>query len=608
MEGTVVRRALAFLAITFLTTTSYAQQAEFEQLARWLEGSPYEATWHRLLGTEDLVPQLLLGPQADPEVVAGVLKRYQGPDPGLKLQPFQKVRSALAVWHRQLREADAGLARLVAKAQKRKVPPSLADEYRKRLQELQGLVSKPSEKLSFAEHRRIVATLQWLEKHQLASGLQLALRRHFVAPGAWVEVDRQMFQALLVDPEPEEVEVRETILGAAVRGQGVFRAKVQLRLVPATTRAKLVALARGEIQARTTSYQRKVRVYSRSQTRFRAVKPILVGKEGLQALPSQVHVQAETDPYAVSVGRCNCGLLQQLVWNQVYKRLPAATSEAQRKARRRIAQRIDSRVEEQLAEVNQRLQQDLLDPLEKQYRALPQIQTASSTRKLFFVARQSRFDLAPTRVPPPPVPQGADVVVKVHQALLNNTFQWVFAGRTLKREEVQQRWGDLLPPEEEEEQDWQITFARRAPIIVQFANDQFRVLIRGRQFGKRRQAMTVAVHYRIVQEQGRPKAVRVGSIQALPPGATPQTQLSGSEVALQRQLRKRFERVFGPQVLHEPIVVKNQQQEELGQLELVHLSSRNGWLVLGWKYVGRAEARSRTTPPKARLPLVALSP
>ena len=610
MEGTKFWGIVASLAATLSGTIAYSQQPEFDELARWLQGSPHEQAWHRILATEDLVPQLVLGPQADPDVVARVLRRYEGKDPGLRLKPFGRVRAALKAWLARLRQADRPLPELVQQAQGLSVPKQLAAEYRKRLQELRQLAARPPEKLSFAEHRRIVATLLWLEEHKLAPTLQLALRRRFTAPGAWVEVDQQMFRALLVDPEPEEVEIRETILGAAVRGRGVFRAHAQLRLVPSVRQGRLLALVEGEITARTTSYQRKVRVFSRSRTEFRARKPLLVKSRSVEALESQVDVQAHNRPYAVSTGGCNCGLIQRIVWNQVQKRLPAARAEAESKARRRIARRIDRRVEEQLAEVNQRLQQDLLQPLEKEYNALPLVQTATSTRRLFFAARQQRFDLAPTRVPPPASPAGADVVVKVHQALLNNTFQWVFAGRTLKREDLQQRWGDLLPPppEDEEEKDWQITFASRAPIIVQFARNQFRVLIRGRQFGKRRQAMTVSVHYRIVQERGKPKAVRVGPIQALPPGATPKTQLSGSEVALQRQLQKRFQRVFGPELLHEPIVLQDPQQRQTrGQLQLVHLSSKEGWLVLGWKYV--PEKKSTAEPQRqAALPLVAQSP
>src|SRR3989304_3629031 len=108
--GVELRALLCCLIVSCLLGDTYAvsapaheeARAAVDQLHQWLETSPDAQRWRAVLRSDDLLAQLSKADQADPNVVAGVLARYAGNDPGLEAAPFHRVRRALEAWLGQL--------------------------------------------------------------------------------------------------------------------------------------------------------------------------------------------------------------------------------------------------------------------------------------------------------------------------------------------------------------------------------------------------------------------------------------------------------------------------------------------------------------------------
>ena len=158
---------------------------------------------------------------------------------------------------------------------------------------------------------------------------------------------------------------------------------------------------------------------------------------------------------------------------------------------------------------------------------------------------------------PPPVAEGADTSLRIHESMINNLSLDALSGRTIYEERVQAAVTNLLghlPDKMKGDEDglpWAITFARRQPISVNFADEGFKVTIRGVRYHKGNNsllAMNIAAAYKIEKSPTGFKAVRQGAIGVFPPDFVPG---GGRQLDAQREtmcilLKHRFAKVSSP--------------------------------------------------------------
>jgi hypothetical protein len=140
---------------------------------------------------------------------------------------------------------------------------------------------------------------------------------------------------------------------------------------------------------------------------------------------------------------------------------------------------------------------------------------------------------------------------------------------------------------DEDGKPWAITFAAREPVSVTFADNGFKVTIRGVKYYKGAEAypaMNVSAAYKIEKSPQGFKAVRQGEIEVIPPDFKPG---SGQHVDTQRQiirtlLKKRFAKVFEPEFLGEGLELSGK-WKSVGKLMPIQVECRDGWLVIAWK-------------------------
>ena len=190
--------------------------------------------------------------------------------------------------------------------------------------------------------------------------------------------------------------------------------------------------------------------------------------------------------------------------------------------------------------------------------------------------------------------EGADMSLRLHESMINNLAHDAIAGRTIHEEKVQAAATNLLGelPEkmkgDEDGQPFAITFARRQPISVAFADDGFKVTIRGVEYRKganKSNAMNITAAYKIEKTPKGFKAVRQGEIEVFPPDFVPGAgqQLDAQRQIMRTLLKKRFAKVFEPEFLGEGLELPGK-WKAAGKMLPIEVVCRDGWLVIAWKH------------------------
>ena len=183
--------------------------------------------------------------------------------------------------------------------------------------------------------------------------------------------------------------------------------------------------------------------------------------------------------------------------------------------------------------------------------------------------------------------------LRVHESMINNLALDALSGRTVHEDKLQAAVTDLLGhlPEKMKGDDdglpFAITFARQKPISVSFADDGFKITIRGMKYRKgdrSSSAMNISAAYKIEKSPKGFKAIRQGEIEVFPPDFVPG---SGQQIDAQRQimrtlLTKRFAKVFEPEFLGEGLELPGK-WKAAGKMLPIELVCRDGWLVIAWK-------------------------
>jgi hypothetical protein len=225
-------------------------------------------------------------------------------------------------------------------------------------------------------------------------------------------------------------------------------------------------------------------------------------------------------------------------------------------------------------------------------REFPELLKFSTTEDALFVTgmKANRMQLGAPDAPPQ-VDGEFDLVVRVHETMLNNMAAALLAGVTLHEAEVQQKVIDLrgeLPDnlKSDENQDpWSITFASARPVTIQIADDGFTVTVRGQRYtsGERNfRAMNVTARYKAQIEGHGAKLVRQGELEIFPPNFVPgKSRLSTQQVSLKTLLEKRFGKLFEPEIKSEGLELPGN-WKNAGRLDLKVLNSNQGWLAAAW--------------------------
>lgn len=528
--------------------------------------------WEMLEGqlTKDQPPQLAR--------LVEVYRRYTADKEGLELPVFADVARALR-----------GYLDLVSFTQ--------ADDPRQRFeQELDALAeglqrygAQPSE----PDHRIIGERLGWLDAGGQVESLVRKVRRRFSLPNLFVAVSQELVQVGFARDVDRVDPVRDVILGTRIRGTARTTGRVSTELFPHTERAVLDTVFKGTSASRTRGWNGPVTIYSDSRTRIHAIKRMVIDETGLRGLPAVTAARTRTSTRGI--GTRHGGLIGNIVRNQASQRVAQnrgrSEAIAARHAEERVNRRIDLESEARLAKGDRRFQENFRQPLLRR-QAFPQLFRFRTTQQdLTLTALQaSPYQLGAPNAPPA-LQRDHDLALRVHESMINNLAASLIADRKFTDEEAKQAAIDLLGevPEklrkEEDDLPWSITFARREPLTMLFADGGFKLTLRGSAYtsGERSYpAMNMTVAYQIQQRDDGATLVRQGDLEILPPGFVEgESTLSAAQVALRRLIAKKLGKVFEPEIVGEGIELKGQ-WSDAGRLVPSEMAASQGWLALGY--------------------------
>jgi hypothetical protein len=554
--------------------------------ARLKRAGPEAEDWRRYLKWSDL--QAEVGREAGPdlEVLNNIYWHYASGHYGLGLVWFDDVRLAL------YRYVKTSLAV--------RNPDLMKTQYDQLLRDLPEFLERYSKTPNPDDASSLSIALEWLEETKRGESLVRAIRRRYARPNLYVELSAPIVVAGINQPVDEKAPVRDVILGADIFGTGHTVGQVAGELVPSEDRAELLMVLNGTARSQTVGYKGPARVYNSGTTQLVGRKRILFDRHGFRAIPAAS--EATTRTTLTGVGSKRGGrLVQRIACRRAHKQKCEAEWIAARHAERDLNKRLNRDADTRLGRANEDYRKRFLQPLQDR-KLTPEVLRFRSTRTAIHVTGlQARsFELAAPSSPPEAI-QSADMAVRVHESMVNNTAAAAVSGMIVKEEqlleEVEQLFGEVPKALErgEEGEPWGITFAGQQPIYVTFGDNRYTLTVQGRSFarGEKRypMEMNVAAAYRLEKTADGPVAVRDGELKIYPPGSDPDQppRRSARDQVLYDLLQRRFSKIFEERVVPEELELPGE-WSKAGKLKLVQWETKAGWMVLAWNRVPRTEA------------------
>jgi len=532
--------------------------------------------WRKFLKCELLQAQLDSKQTPDLKVLNQIYGRYASGNTGLQFSCFADVRKAIRSYV------------TIARA---KADPKTKAGYENLVNTLAEQLKEHCEKPTPETATSISLAVRWLEDVGQAEKLRTAIREEFGGNNLMVGVSSKMVTQAISKPVDEVAPVTDCILGTTIRGTGHTVGNTTAELVEDGQRASIDIVFSAVNKSDTVGYNGPVIIHSKGTTNLSARKRIMIDEAGISSLPACS--SATTNSVITSIcDKKNREFVERIAKKRAKKQKCKAEAIAAQHAEQRINSRIDAEAAESISKAHENFVNKFRRPLTERD-LFPQYLGFSSKPSILNISAlqaDSTQLAAPSAAPA--IAEGADVVLQVHDSMINNFTTSALSGMTVDKEDFESAIIDMLGklPEklkEDDQEPWSISFTRGMPISVQFADEEISMTIRGRKFRKgedNHPGMNISVKYKIEETDTGFKLMRQGEPEIFPPGFVPG---GGKSMGVRFQvirtiLERRFGRIFIEEIVPKGIDLEGN-LEPLGRLVPIQFNSRDGWLTIAWK-------------------------
>jgi hypothetical protein len=300
------------------------------------------------------------------------------------------------------------------------------------------------EKSGLGSDARMLA-MDCLQLNQLAGDDQRRLAQrlevNYRNANLRVAVTEELLDRLMPEQEPQHARVRESVLGNLVKGQSMTFTKVGVQMVPDRNHVRLALEVTGRVVSLTSSTTGPVTFYNDSTSTYTARKLLEFDLKGLRPSPTEVSVRSNSRVRKLQTSFDGIplvgGLIRQVARSQRAKKDGEIGRELGQKVGLKVRRRIDSAADERVGQVSERLQKNIIGPLEA-LRLAPTLIDAETTEHRFTVRlRLAGEDQLGSHTPRPRAPSDSLVSIQVHETAINNTLQRLaLDGRTFTLPEL----------------------------------------------------------------------------------------------------------------------------------------------------------------------------
>lgn len=443
---------------------------------------------------------------------------------------------------------------------------------------------------------RVGNLLQWLENSGQVPSFVSAIRRDYSLPNLYLNVSSNLINQAAARSSIDRRVLDENVDGRRIRGYATTNTNVSMELQNDPNQVHLSIHLQGNISSSTRFRERKFYGFVNANGQFEGRRSVYANVGGLFAGDSNVNANVGADFLGLTT---TCNLIQRLAYKQFYKGKAKADAGASDRAQTEAFGQFDSQTTAAVAGGQDAISNARGRAID--YAAwVPDLFLRSTTN---FIEAVGRMDSSAT-LGAPNYPAAAsvpsDVIVRLHDSLLSNLVDPIFAGKTFSNEELAARAAELTgksakPSEEDsEDESFSITFDSVRPIQFEFDENALTVSISGKQFaqGDRKidAGLQIKVRFKIKRTASGLQLARDGDAVI---DYTDPDKKDAKIVAFKSVLEDKLnseERIAAAIDLPANLLPVDQvdalkSSKIARELQLVQCSVDDGWLYLGWRHM-----------------------
>ncbi len=283
-------------------------------------------------------------------------------------------------------------------------------------------------------------TLRWHPAVE-AEAVQRALDLHYRNANIRVAISGQLINDLLPVLRPIQERVRDNVLGAEVLGQNKTWTDLRIRLIDDDHSIRLRFEADGRSRSQTVSIKGPVRFYSHGQARFLADKDLMINPAGIFVRRAKADadgaaklIDLETDYDGIPlIG----WVLRQVALDQHEEQRLNVRREVGQKVSQAARQRLDNSIHQQLIHAEQRLGEEILEPLRRLQLDPQALEMRTTAERIVLRSRIASPHQLAAYTPRPRALQDSVLSLQIHESAANNLLQQLdLEGRKIEMDEL----------------------------------------------------------------------------------------------------------------------------------------------------------------------------
>lgn len=435
-----------------------------------------------------------------------------------------------------------------------------------------------------AQHRvnQMFQNLAWHDD-PAARELAATLDTHFRNSNFRVSVSAEMLNLLLPDTGEVQEPVNENVFGAEVRGQSRVANRLQIRLIPDTSRIQMRLEAMGKVFSQTEAQRSGFTIQNVGDARFQVFKRLAIGRDGITAdqpeawsrsTNKMVGMQSELDGVPV-LG----WVARRVAERKIAEQSPQVESYTRNRLESAIKHKFNTEIENQLSQMQGYLYSNMIEPLTALELEPTPLEMRSTDSRVIMRYRLAGFDQMGGNTARPRGLQNSLLSMQIHETALNNLLNRIeLNGNEYTAAELTAHLANVFgwqSTDTAQSRDATFEFAPFDPIRVTFAHGSAAVQLNLKRLrignGKTWKNLTATCNFIPQAEGGKILFVQDGS----------GVELTAHRLNLRDQVAVRaiFTALFKDQY-ELPILPKNIAQKLGPSATITQLELNDGWIGL----------------------------